>query len=244
MKNKFYIGCSGFSGRLWKGFFYPEDLPARDYLQFYSENLNSLEINSTFYRRPTNKTLEKWYQTTPEDFKFFIKIPKNFTHIKRLQDISIETSEFCEHIYSGLQEKLAGFLFQLPPSFKYSEENLSRIIETVDQRFLNVVEFRDRSWWNQQVMDLLEKFNIIFSGVSIPKDIPSEVVINSENHLYYRLHGVPTLFKSEYSESELDALGKEIMKFPGISFVFFNNTFGTAGIKNALYLSKIVKDSI
>lgn len=241
MKNKLYIGCSGFSEHLWKGFFYPKDLPTKDYLQFYSKNLNALEINSTFYRRPTNKTLEKWHKTTPEDFKFFIKIPKNFTHIKRLQDTSIETEAFCEHIYSGLQEKLAGFLFQLPPSFKYSEENLSRIIETVDQKFLNVVEFRDRSWWNREVMDLLEKFSIIFSGVSIPKDIPSEVVINSEKNLYYRLHGIPTLFKSEYSEWELDALGKEIMKFPGTSFVFFNNTFGTAGIKNALYLSKVVK---
>lgn len=162
MKNKLYMCCSGFFARLWKGFFYPEDLPARDYLQFYSENLNSLEINSTFYRRPTNKTLEKWHQTTPADFKFFIKIPKNFTHIMRLQDTSIETSEFCEHIHSGLQEKLAGFLYQLPPSFKYSDENLSRIIQTVEQRFLNVVEFRDRSWWNQEVMALLEKFNIHF----------------------------------------------------------------------------------
>lgn len=244
MKNRSYIGCSGFSERLWKGFFYPEDLPTKDYLQFYSKNLNALEINSTFYRRPTNKTLEKWHQTTPEDFKFFIKIPKNFTHIKRLQDTSIETKAFCEHIYSGLQEKLAGFLFQLPPSFKYSEENLSRIIETVDQRFLNVVEFRDHSWWNREVMDLLEKFSIIFSGVSIPKDIPSEVVINSEKNLYYRLHGIPELFKSEYSDAELDALGKEISQFPGTSFIFFNNTFGTAGIKNALYFSKIVKDSI
>ena len=80
----------------------------------------------------------------------------------RLQDTSIETSEFCEHIHSELQEKLAGFLYQLPPSIKYSDENLSRIIQTVEQRFLNVVEFRDRSWWNQEVMALLEKFNIHF----------------------------------------------------------------------------------
>lgn len=87
MKNKSCFGCSGFSERLWKGFFYSEDLPARDYLKFYSKNLNSLEVNSTFYRRPTNKTLEKWHQTTPEDFKFFIKIPKNVRSL-RLRPLS------------------------------------------------------------------------------------------------------------------------------------------------------------
>ena len=241
MKNKTYIGCSGFSERLWKSIFYPEDLPAKDYLKFYSHHLMSVEINSTFYQKPTLKTLENWYRLTPKHFKFFIKIPKAITHLKKLNDTHAETQEFCRHIFSGLREKLAGFLFQLPPSFVFNEENLGKILKTFDKNFLNVVEFRHKSWWNDDVMKILEKEHIIFSGVSIPKAISDEVVINSEKHLYYRLHGVPHMFKSEYSDEFLVNLSEKIKKFRGESFVFFNNTFGTAGIKNALFLNKLLK---
>ena len=73
MENKIFIGCSGFSERSWKGFFYPEELLSKDYLNYYSKHLNAVEINSTFYRKPTLKTLEKWYNETEDDFKFFIK---------------------------------------------------------------------------------------------------------------------------------------------------------------------------
>ena len=99
MKNRHFIGCSGFSERLWKGFFYPEELPAKEYLSFYSKHLNAVEINSTFYRKPTLKTLQKWFDETDHQFKFFIKIPKTISHIKRLSETEIETKDFCNHIY-------------------------------------------------------------------------------------------------------------------------------------------------
>lgn len=240
-----YIGCSGFSERLWKGFFYPEELASKDFLAFYSQKLNAVEINSTFYRKPTQKTLQNWYHVTPEYFKFFIKIPKTISHIAKLTDTHDVTVEFCEHIATGLQEKLAGFLFQLPPSFKYSEENLQKVIATVDSRWLNVVEFRHVSWWCDEVKQALKQANIVMAGVSIlfksaDNQIPDEVVINNDSTLYYRLHGVPVMFKSEYSEAELTALAEAIKGFDGQKFVFFNNTFGTAGIKNALFLHKLL----
>lgn len=241
MKNKVLIGCSGFNERWWKGFFYPEELPSKEYLSYYSKHLTAVEINSTFYRKPTLKTLEKWHVETEEDFKFFIKIPKLITHSKKLNETEFETKVFCEHISSGLNEKLAGFLFQLPPSFHYNEENLEQVLDTVDENYLNVVEFRHQSWWIPEVFDLLKTKNIIFSGVSIPKDIPDDFIINNEKFSYYRLHGRPEMFKSEYSEPELQNLASSIQKFKGKSFVFFNNTYGIAGIKNALYLNKILK---
>ena len=87
----------------------------------------------------------------------------------------------------------------------------------------------------------LKAHNIIFSGVSIPKDIPDDFIINNEHFAYYRLHGKPELFKSEYSETELQNLASSVQKFKGTSYVFFNNTYGIAGIKNALYLKEILK---
>lgn len=241
MQNKIFIGCSGFSQGYWKGYFYPEDLPGKDYLSYYSAHLNAVEINSTFYRKPTLKTLEKWFGQTPEDFKFFIKIPKNITHLKKMADVKEEITLFCAHISSGLKNKLAGFLFQLPPSFHKSEENLNLITESVADEFLNVIEFRHESWWQKDIQNILSEKNIIFSGVSFPNNIPDDVVINNDQFLYYRLHGVPVLFKSEYNENELKDLAEKLKKFNRTMYVFFNNTWGIAGIKNALELQNLLK---
>lgn len=240
MNTKRYIGCSGFAQGYWKGVFYPEDLPSKEYLKFYAEHLKAVEINSTFYRRPTLKTLEKWYAATGADFIFFIKIPKPITHLKKLQETKEDTTAFCNHIKDGLKEKLAGFLFQLPPSFHFSEENLELLIATVQRDHLNVVEFRDKSWWQEDVLEKLKIHNIVFCGVSFPKDIPDKVMTNNQDFLYYRFHGVPVLFKSEYTPEELKARADAIDEFPGTAFVFFNNTWGTAGIKNALLMQNIL----
>lgn len=241
MTSRIYIGCSGFSNRDWKGFFFPEELPPKEQLNFYSTQFNTVEINSTFYRRPRPQTLANWYERTGEDFKFFIKIPKTITHIKRLKEAAEETADFCNHLHQGIQEKLAGFLFQMPPSFHYREEHLEQLIATVDSRFLNIVEFRHESWWNDEIFETLKKRNIVFSGVSFPKNIPDDFIINNSKSVYYRLHGVPVLFKSEYSEEELKKLAKEIKKAKQDVFIFFNNTWGTAALKNALYLKKILE---
>ncbi len=239
--SKAIIGCSGFLERLWKGTFYPEDLPSKDYLPYYSTKLDAVEVNSTFYRKPLLKTLENWYEKTGKDFKFFIKIPKTISHIKKLTDTKTETEEFCTHISSGLKEKMAGFLFQLPPSFHFSDENMKKLIDTVDKNYLNVVEFRHQSWWNEEVMTALKSQNIVFSGVSFPKDIPAEFVINNDETAYYRLHGVPVLFKSEYSEEEMQDLASKIKESDRKVYVFFNNTWGTAAVKNSVYLKEILE---
>ncbi len=241
MTSRIYIGCSGFSNRDWKGFFFPEELLSKEQLNFYATQFNTVEINSTFYRRPRPQTLANWYERTGEDFKFFIKIPKTITHIKRLKATSAETADFCSHVHEGIREKLAGFLFQLPPSFHYSEEHLEQVIETVDSGFLNVVEFRHKSWCNDEILEALKDKNIVFSGVSFPKDLPNDLIINNDKSAYYRLHGVPVLFKSEYSEEELKKLAKEIKKARQEVFVFFNNTWGTAALTNALYLKKLLE---
>ena len=109
-------------------------------------------------------------------------------------------------------------------------------MQTVDDHYLNVVEFRHSSWWIPDVFETLKTKNIIFSGVSISREIPNDLIINNDDSAYYRLHGVPQMFKSEYSEKELIDLAENIKNFIGTSFIFFNNTYGTAGIKNALYL--------
>lgn len=238
---KLHIGCSGFSNRDWKGFFYPETVANKDELTYYSSIYNCVEINSTFYRRPRMVTLEGWYHKTAGDFKFFVKIPKALTHIKRLNDTAEATSEFCEYIRSGLKEKLAGFLFQLPGTFKYSNENLLKVIKTMNPESVNVVEFRDKSWWTEEVFETTRKHSITFCGVSYPKDIPEDLVVNSSSLVYYRFHGKPILFKSEYSEEEMQNFSLKLKQLKIPAYIFFNNTWGTAGIKNSLALKKLTQ---
>lgn len=238
-----FIGCSGFSNKDWKGFFYPDNLSSKDYLTFYAENFNSVEINSTFYRKPTTKTLLSWYEQTPAHFLFFIKIPQTITHINQLKNVRQEISEFCKHISHSLKEKLGGFLFQFPPSFICDKININNILNSLNPRFMNVVEFRHKSWWNESVYEVLKEQSIIFCGASIPKEVPDDVIINHPDTLYYRLHGKPILFKSEYSAEELQALADKIKTSDRNAFVFFNNTWGLAAIKNARYMQKLLANT-
>lgn len=234
------IGCSGFAERLWQGVFYPPDLGRADYLHFYSRQLQTVEINATFYRKPQVKTLLKWYQDTPKNFEFVIKMPKAFTHIAKLEQVHQPAVEFCDYIAAHLQHKLAGFLWQLPPSFHYHPENVEKICAAVRSGYLNVVEFRHRSWWDAQAWQILAQQQIVCSGVSIPKDIPDDVLVNHDAVLYYRLHGVPQMFKSSYSAQFLQNLARQLQPFKGTRYVMFNNTYGTAGIQNALQLQQLL----
>lgn len=240
-KRKIYIGCSGFYNNDWKDSLYPEDAKSKDFLTLYSLQFNSVEINSTFYRKPLAKTLIKWFDETPDDFKFFIKIPKTISHEKRMENCKEEIAEFCHHIQTHLKEKLAGFLYQFPPSFKSSEENLNRILENIEVDYLNVIEFRHESWWSEEIFKILEENKIIFSGVSFPGKLSEEVIINSKKILYYRLHGKPVLYKSEYSEDFLNNLAEKIKNSDKKSFIFFNNTWGTSAIKNGKYFQEKLK---
>ncbi len=240
-KENLYIGCSGFYNNDWKGSLYPENALSKDFLSLYSETFNAVEINSTFYRKPTSKTLLKWYDETPDSFRFFIKIPKTITHLNRLENSKEDITAFCSHIQNHLKDKLSGFLYQLPPSFKNTPENIERIIKAIDYTFLNVIEFRHSSWWQKEIFDLLKDLPLVFSGVSFPGALSEDLIINHPAILYYRLHGKPVLYKSEYSESFLNELARTIKNSPQTAFIFFNNTWGTAAIKNSIYLKSILE---
>ncbi len=240
MSSKIFIGCSGFHYKEWKDIFYPAGLPQSKWFEYYCEQFNTLELNVTFYRFPTIKSLQKWYSSSPVDFKFSVKAPRLITHYKKFSECENYLGDFYGSIYEGLQEKLGCVLFQLPPQIKYTEEMLMMLTEMLDPSFTNVIEFRDASWWNENVFLQLNKKNIVFSGASFPK-LPDEV-IKTTPALYYRLHGVPVLYKSAYAESFLDQKLKEIKKAkPKEAWIYFNNTWGTAAITNSNYLKGKLK---
>ncbi|WP_312767934.1 DUF72 domain-containing protein [Epilithonimonas sp.] len=239
-KEKYYIGCSGFYNTDWKGSLYPEDSQNKDFLKLYSKVYNTVEINSTFYRKPTAKTLLKWNDETPDDFKFFIKIPKTISHFGYSESKKEELSDFCNYINENIGNKLAGFLIQFPSSFHCTESNIKWLTKTLSDDFLLAVEFRHNSWWNNEIFQLFKKHQWIFCGVSFPGKIPEDVIVTNSRVGYYRLHGKPILYKSLYSEEFLDNLVKEIKAANQEFYIYFNNTWGTSAIENSLYLKKIL----
>lgn len=232
MKNELLTGCSSYNNRYWKGIFYPENLPASKWFGYYCEHFDTYEMNGTFYKFPTLKIFENWYKKVPENFLFSVKAPKEITHIKKFKDCETLLSDFYTICENGLREKLGPILFQLPPSFDFTEERLNMIIKSIDNKFQNVIEFRHKSWWNQHVWDVFKENKITFCSVSYP-GLP-DVVLTAFPITYLRLHGDQKLFYSGYSTEKLGEIKKEISDSPKTAFVYFNNTAGTEGILNAL----------
>ena len=114
---KFFVGCSSFATPSWKSIFYPDDIPKKDWFTYYSSIFNTYEYNGSFYRFPTVSSLKKWYDKTPHEFIFSIKVPKTITHTKKLIDSAQEIEDFYSVISEGLSDKLGCVLWQFPPSF-------------------------------------------------------------------------------------------------------------------------------
>jgi uncharacterized protein YecE (DUF72 family) len=238
-ESKIYIGCSGFHYKEWKEVFYPVGIPQSKWFQYYCEHFNTLELNVSFYKFPTERSLEKWFYNSPENFKFSVKVPRAITHFKKFTECERMLDDFYTSVRKGLQHKLGCVLFQLPPQLIYSEELLEKIITNLNPSFKNVIEFRHESWWNKNVFQKLKKQNIIFCGISYPK--LSDDVVKTNANLYYRLHGVPVLYKSAYSQEFLEDLARDVEKLKAKeAWIYFNNTWGTAAIENGKFLQALM----
>jgi uncharacterized protein YecE (DUF72 family) len=153
-----WIGTSGFQYAEWKGNFYPEDLPAAKMLPFYAERFSTTEINYTFHRIPSAKTIENWKTLTPEKFRFALKAPQKITHWSKLRNCSDTLEYFCK-VVSGLGDRQGPVLFQLPPTFKKDAEVLSSFLRELPS-MRAAFEFRHESWFDDEIFDLLKSRNI------------------------------------------------------------------------------------
>lgn len=236
-----YIGCSGFYNKDWKNVFYPKGLAQSKWFEYYCTQFNTLELNTTFYRFPTVELLQKWYHRSPEGFRFSVKAPRLITHYKQLIDCDKLINDFYAAIKEGLKEKLGTVLFQFPATTVYSEDFLQRITQNLDKSFNNVVEFREANWLNKPVITELSKHNISFSGISI-KNLPEEIIANTKI-IYYRFHGIPKLYFSQYPQEAIKAFANELKQaaIHKTAYVYFNNTATIAAINNAFQLIEFLK---
>lgn len=158
MTSKIIAGASGYSFKEWKGAFYPEKMKPEEMLPFYSQRLPTVEINNTFYRMPRTSMLEDWVKCTPEAFRFSIKASRRITHLARLKPESVGDSvDFLYRALEALGHKRGPVLFQLPPLLKKDTARLEAFLAMLPQGHRAAFEFRNDSWFSDDVYALLEK---------------------------------------------------------------------------------------
>jgi uncharacterized protein YecE (DUF72 family) len=238
------IGCSGFHYKEWKDVFYPAKIPQRLWFDFYCKHFNTLELNSTFYHFPRLTTLQKWNATSPDDFVFSLKVPRLITHYKKFNETENLLADFYATVKEGLSNKTGAVLFQLPPQLHYSEDMLQKIINSMQDGFNNVIEFRSATWWKKEMFEKLAEHKITFCGVSHPK-LANDLIINNDV-VYYRFHGVPVIYKSAYENDFLKKIADEISanKKVKTAYLYFNNTFGVAALHNSKWLIDYINNQI
>lgn len=231
-----YIGCSGFHYADWKNKFYPENLPKKDWLEFYARKFPAVEINSTFYQIPRKKDLQKWSDKTPDDFKFVFKGYQYITHRKKLnmdQDLLDSLQSFYDGI-EPIEHKIGGILWQFPPKFPLDKQRIEKFAGHLKMKFPNFFEFRKTDWFDQETVDFLQEHGLGFVTISAP-NLQMQEMYKCNNWIYLRLHGKYNWYNYSYSKEELREFKNQIQKkSPGQTFIFFNNDVDAQAPGNAL----------
>ncbi|HXR55471.1 MAG TPA: DUF72 domain-containing protein [Casimicrobiaceae bacterium] len=154
--SKLLAGASGYSFKEWKGTFYPDDMKPDGMLAWYGARLPTVEINNTFYRMPNAAMLENWAATTPAHFRFAIKAPRRITHIARLKaESAADSLQYFYRTLEALGNKRGPVLFQLPPNLKKDVSRLQAFLALLPDDHRAAFEFREDSWFADDVYDLL-----------------------------------------------------------------------------------------
>jgi uncharacterized protein YecE (DUF72 family) len=183
-----WIGTSGFQYKEWKGSFYPEKLSLPKMLAFYAGEFNSTEINYTFRNLPSDKTIARWKNETPADFRFSLKAPQRVTHFAKLRKCGDSMNEFRQAV-KGLGKKLGPVLFQLPETFKADAVLLQDFLATLPNGLDAAFEFRHESWFTDEVFEALTARNAALCLAESEDLITPRVVTAGFGYLRLRRDG-------------------------------------------------------
>jgi uncharacterized protein YecE (DUF72 family) len=230
------IGISGWTYAPWRGNFYPAGLPHADELSYASRQVDTIEINGTFYGLQRPDSFARWYDETPEGFVFAVKGPRFITHIRRLREVETPLANFFASGVLRLEEKLGPLLWQFPPSFRFSTERLDHFFSllprdteaaaalaerrsewlaerawprTASRRELrHAIEIRHQSFLDPAFVALLRRHQValVFAD-SVAWPYAEDV---TADFVYLRLHGSEELYASGYSDEALDHFAARI----------------------------------
>jgi uncharacterized protein YecE (DUF72 family) len=204
---QYYIGCSGWSYSAWKGPFYPPNLESSEWLKYYSQIFDYVEVDSSFYRIPNQFMVKNWFKKTPDNFRFTAKFPKVITHDKHLVDVDKEVEVFLNNI-EPLHEKTLALLIQLPPSMEIMSglEGLRQLVPLLDKGFRYAVEVRNLSWFQDLAYNFFADNNIcmVWSQLAGMRTPP----IVTTDFLYVRFIGDRSIDEKDFGKIQKDRVSE------------------------------------
>jgi len=233
------IGTSGWTYRHWRGRFYPKGLAQKNWLEYYAERFNTVELNASFYRIPKSSVAEGWNRRTPAGFRFAVKVSRLITHMHRLKNCEDSVEWFFRDM-APLSGKISVYLLQFPPSFVPDEDLLRGFMKLLPTgRY--VFEFRNKDCYTGQIADTLREIEAGFCIHDFPgRESPLWI---TSDFVYIRFHGYRQRYGGDYPQS---VLGNWAGKIRGWSdegrdvFAYFNNDAGGNAVKNAVSLRNML----
>ena len=234
------IGTSGWSYPHWRGIFYPPELKASNWLHHYVSYFDTVELNASFYRMPSEKAFRSWKAAAPEGFLFSVKGHRYVTHLKKLRDVGEHLERFFERI-ALLEDALGPILYQLPPRWNCNLDRLEGFLAVLPAHLRFAIEFRNTSWLNEGVFSALEDHGVALCIASLPGlDYP---VRSTAPFAYVRFHGAQQIYAGRYREDELRWWAEQISAFLADGrdvYAYFNNDAHGYAVENALQLKKML----
>jgi len=239
---RYYIGTSGWHYDHWRYRFYPKELARAKWLEFYAGHFNTVELNNSFYRLPSESAFAVWRDSSPANFAFAVKVSRFITHIKRLKN----TEEAVETFMSRarlLGEKLGPLLYQLPPTMHRDDDRLGSFLGTLPQQMKHVIEFRHESWIDDRVFEILRKHNVGFCVFDMPSlNCP---LVATADFAYIRLHGSTGLYYSCYTDEELADWAERLARLTAEEvYIYFNNDAEAFAVRNAVTLREYLGNTV
>jgi uncharacterized protein YecE (DUF72 family) len=234
------IGTSGWHYKHWCGPFYDEKLPASKMLAEYYRHFDTVEINNSFYRLPTEDAFRCWRESTPKNFLFAVKGSRFITHMKKLKDPENALENLIPRA-EQLKEKLGPILWQLPPKWGINTDRLEEFLSALPTKHRYAIEFREPSWHTERVYEILHKHNAAFCIFELAgHHSPLQV---TANWTYVRLHGPGARYQGSYTDQKLSEWAEWIatQRQAGRDvYVYFDNDQAGYAAHNALQLKRLV----
>ncbi len=234
------IGTSGWHYKHWIGRFYPEKMHTEDWLGFYSQHFDTVEINNTFYHMPREQTMVNWHDKVPPNFLFAVKASRYITHIKKLHNTAEEVGRFFA-LTDLLQDRLGPILYQLPPNLHKNLARLDEFIESLPRRDNAVFEFRDKSWYDQETFDLMNQRGVALCVHDMGDKAPPRLVTG--RMAYVRFHGTDGRYAGNYPDHMLHDWAnwlKALVPHVHAIYAYFNNDVSGHALNNARTLKQIM----
>lgn len=235
-----HIGTSGWSYKHWSGIFYPEDIRPAKYLEYYVNHFECVELNSCFYNLPRESTVKSWIERTPGNFRICPKMSRYITHDMQLAGIEEALGKFIG-VFALMKEKIGPVLIQLPPQLLFDRSlivSFFELLKSIGKGFRYSVEVRNKSWINDDFINILVEYNIGFVIADSGGRYPYQEAVTTD-FVYLRLHGREQLYATDYDEATLNEFAVKIKGWLSSGkdvWVFFNNDFHGYAVKNAKQL--------